>query len=123
MYEIETNISEEEYRDIQTNYNNMIEKYRIKIPIDNDFMAELDLYCGKLEGLITIEVEFDEEEQINKFNKPLWFGNQIDRRIFSNADLSKISRKEFLNIIDEEELNNNMIIKNGIEEFIADLNY
>lgn len=103
--------------------NNNIEKYRIKIPIDDQFVAELDLYCGKLEGLITIEVEFTEEKQINKFDKPFWFGKQIDKNIFSNANLARICRNEFLNIIDNEELKKNMIIKNKIEEFIKDFKY
>ena len=105
---------------MQINYNNIIEKYRIKIPIDNGLIAELDIYCGKLEGLVTIEVEFTGEEQINKFNKPIWFGSQIDKNVFSNANLSRLSRNEFLNIIDNDEFEKNMLIKNKIERFITE---
>lgn len=123
VYEIESNITEEEYKNIQKVANNIIEKYRIKIQLDNNLIAELDLYYGKLEGLITVEVEFSNEGQINKFNKPIWFAEELDKKLFSNAHLSKMSREDFLNIIDQQKFNNNMLIKNKIEKIINDLQY
>lgn len=117
VYEIETILSKEKYESIQ-NRNNLIEKYRIKIPIDKDLIAELDIYYGKLEGLITIEVEFQNENNLNKFVKPIWFGDELDRKVFSNANLSKMSRDEFIQTMGVNNINRNMVIKNNIESYI-----
>lgn len=98
--------------------NYVIEKYRIKIPLDNQLVAELDLYNGKLEGLITVEVEFPNEEELKRFSKPNWFGENLDKKIFSNANLSKMSREQFLNSIDRESYKKNVCIRKEIEKLI-----
>ena len=54
-----------------------IEKTRFYIPISDDNTIELDIYSGKLLGLITAEVEFSDEEKAMAFKVPVWFGTDI----------------------------------------------
>lgn len=63
-----------------------IEKIRYFIPLEEDFMAELDLYQGHLEGLSTVEVEFSSLAAADDFVPPDWFGNDIslDNRYKNN---------------------------------------
>ena len=121
LYEIESNITEQEYEQMQELSNYVIEKYRIKIPLNNKLMAELDLYNGKLEGLLTVEVEFPNKEELKKFSKPNWFGENLDKKIFSNANLSKMTREQFLNMIDRESYEKNVCIRKEIEKLIKNL--
>ena len=121
VYEIETEITEEKYNLIKSS-NNIVEKYRIKIQIGNELVAELDIYYGHLEGLITVEVEFENEEDLSKFEKPIWFGKELYKKQFSNAKLSRMTRDEFLNIVDKETIDKNMKFKQIVEEFIKSKN-
>jgi CYTH domain-containing protein len=68
-----------------------VEKVRYFIPLENEFIAELDLYEGVLTGLTTVEVEFSSVEQANHFNPPTWFGKDVtyDNR-FKNNQLAKL---------------------------------
>lgn len=75
------------------------------------------IYYGNLEGLITVEVEFSSESNLRKFVKPRWFGDELNKKIFSNANLSNMSRDEFINIMGVDNINRNMVLKNKIEEF------
>lgn len=117
VYEIETVISREKYEAIQEN-KNIVEKYRIKVPIDENLIAELDIYGGNLEGLITVEVEFENEMQLDKFIKPVWFGSELDKIIFSNANLSSISREKFVNLVGKDNINKNILLVKKIREKI-----
>ena len=65
-----------------------VEKTRHRAKLD-DAVAELDIYGGKLEGLLVVEVEFGSEEQARSFAPPDWFGDEItnDSR-FRNAALA-----------------------------------
>ena len=69
---------------------NLIDKTRVFIPIEEGYTAELDIYHGELNGLLTIEVEFPSEEEAKKFIPPIWFGNDItnDKR-FKNKNLAR----------------------------------
>lgn len=115
VYEIETVISREKYEAIKEN-KNIVEKYRIKIPIDEKLIAELDIYCENLEGLITVEVEFENEMQLDKFIKPAWFGSELDKITFSNANLSHISKKELVKLVGIDNINKNILLANKIRE-------
>jgi adenylate cyclase len=53
-----------------------IEKRRYKIYYDG-ILIELDVYTGKLSGLITAEVEFKSEEESRIFKPPPWFGPEV----------------------------------------------
>jgi len=54
-----------------------------------DALAEVDVYAGKLRGLVVVEVEFGSEEEAASFVPPHWFGDEIteDSR-FRNAALA-----------------------------------
>lgn len=76
--EFEMPISYEEYTSLLNKVEgNAIEKTRYYIPLANNLTAELDLYHGFLDGLLTVEVEFDSEEAALNFTPPDWFGEDI----------------------------------------------
>ena len=56
--------------------NKRVEKTRYEINY-NGFLVELDVYKGILGGLMTAEVEFNTEDEIQNFNPPDWFGEDI----------------------------------------------
>ncbi|MCD8158944.1 MAG: CYTH domain-containing protein [Clostridiales bacterium] len=68
---------------------NVIEKYRYIVPLENDLIAEVDIYKGDLEGFMNVEVEFKSLAEVADFKIPEWFGSEVslDRR-YSNASLS-----------------------------------
>jgi adenylate cyclase len=51
-------------------------KHRFYVPLDG-LTAEVDVYGGKLDGLITAEVEFDSVAHSESFDPPPWFGDEI----------------------------------------------
>jgi len=69
-----------------------VEKTRHRVEV-GDAIAELDVYGGKLEGLLVVEVEFDSEEQAGRFTPPDWFGEELteDSR-FRTAALAKAEK-------------------------------
>ncbi len=66
-----------------------IEKRRFVIPADGDLEIELDVYDGKLSGLIMAEVEFPSERDADEFQPPAWLGTDVtgDAR-YSNQSLA-----------------------------------
>lgn len=76
--EFEMPISEAEYNDLFKKVDgNPIEKTRYYIPVNEQLTAELDIYHGFLDGLLTVEVEFSSKELADNFNPPTWFGEDI----------------------------------------------
>lgn len=75
----------------------VIEKTRYFIPIDSseNLIAELDIFEGKLSGLLLVEVEFSSMEEANTFKTPSWFGAEVsaDPRYY-NAYISKFGYKK-----------------------------
>lgn len=65
-----------------------LRKTRYLIPIKNTLTAEVDIYHEELEGLITVEVEFQSIEAAENFVAPLWFGRDVstDSR-YTNSSL------------------------------------
>ena len=62
-YEIENAISKEYFEKlIEKPISKIIEKTRIVIPIQNNLKVELDVYYHYLDGLLTAEIEFPDEE-------------------------------------------------------------
>jgi len=90
--EFELEISQKEYNNLcEKVENNFIRKYRYLIPLEDNLVAELDIYLDKLEGLTTIEVEFDSLEKCNEFTPPDWFGEDISyKNEYKNVNLSKV---------------------------------
>ncbi len=88
--EDETEISKEEFdHDWTLVEDRIIEKTRYEIPLENGNIAELDVYAGKLQGLIVVEVEFADESSANGFVPPDWFGTEVTTDAgYKNASLA-----------------------------------
>jgi CYTH domain-containing protein len=66
-----------------------LKKTRYAIPC-GDRTIELDIYHGRLEGLVTAEVEFETVEQSDAFSPPDWFGREITADLrFKNQSLAR----------------------------------
>ena len=67
----------------------VIRKTRYIIPYKK-YTIELDVFDKPYEKLVIAEVEFESEEEAEKFQQPLWFGEDVtfDRR-YHNSNLSK----------------------------------
>ena len=65
-----------------------VEKVRYEI-VRGIWTIELDVYCGRLKGLIVAEVEFETVAESSRFVPPPWFGRDVtnDDR-YKNATLS-----------------------------------
>jgi len=60
-----------------------LEKTRFLIPLDNNLTAELDIFEGDLIGLSFVEVEFSCQKEMDSFQKPDWFGQDVTQEKFS----------------------------------------
>ena len=88
--ENEREISKEEFEQgLKEHIGNIIDKTRTKVPLGDDLYAELDIYKGELQGLLSVEVEFPNEEAVGKFQAPAWFGADVtaDKR-YKNQNLA-----------------------------------
>jgi adenylate cyclase len=56
--------------------NRRIQKRRYRIP-SGDLTIELDMYHGRLSGLLVAEVEFDSADAAAAFVGPEWFGREV----------------------------------------------
>ena len=119
LYEIESYISKDEYEDLmQKRIANMINKTRINVPIENDLVVEIDIYYDYLEGLITAEIEFPDEETAELFKKPDWLGEELGYKNFSNGKLSLMDREQFMDKVTDEFMENNKIIIEKLKKLI-----
>ena len=108
VYEIESYMQEEEYNTlIKNKISNIIRKTRIVIPIGNNLNVEMDIYKDYLEGLITAEVEFTNEDIANTFEKPEWLGEEMNYQELSNWKLSNMTKEEWIKKVTKESLKNN----------------
>ena len=55
----------------------LISKTRYLIPLNDNLVAELDIFEDDLHGLQLVEVEFDSVENANTFVAPDWFGEDV----------------------------------------------
>ena len=115
IYEIENEITEEQYNKIILNKKyNTIDKTRVVVNLTDMLKAEIDIYYDYLEGLLTLEVEFPNSEEANKFEIPDWFGEELGYEKISNGKLARMNREEFENTVGIEFLEEN---KKNIEDF------
>ena len=64
-------------------------KKRYLVPVEGGYTAEVDLYEGELEGLMTTEVEFPSMEEAEGFAAPDWFGKDVsEEKAYKNTSLS-----------------------------------
>ena len=93
--EIEAALTKEAFEHLKEKADgNPIVKTRYIIPYQNggkDYTIELDVFHGKLEGLVFAEVEFESEEDARSFVKPDWFGKDVsgDKR-YMNAFMTEL---------------------------------
>ncbi|HOQ17442.1 MAG: CYTH domain-containing protein [Epulopiscium sp.] len=88
--EVEFPLTKEQFESLwQKVDSNTIYKSRYNIPLENNLVAELDVYHGDLEDLLTVEVEFESEKASEKFTPPDWFGKDVthDNR-YKNSNLA-----------------------------------
>ena len=89
--EVEFELLISKYRDLIENkmyIGNIISKLRYEIPLENNLIAELDIYGKELFGLVIVEVEFETEEDANSFDKPIWFGEEVtNNKKYKNKNL------------------------------------
>jgi adenylate cyclase len=52
-------------------------KTRYLVPLEDGLTAEVDVYEGALEGLVTAEVEFESEQASEAFAAPEWLGREV----------------------------------------------
>lgn len=116
-YEIENKIKKEEYEKLKLRkISNIINKKRIVIPIQENLKVEIDIYKDYLEGLLTAEVEFANEEDAKNFKKPDWFGEELGYKELSNRKLAEMSKEEWQERVTKEVINNNKKIINQLKE-------
>ncbi len=66
-----------------------IVKERYEIP-HGEFLIELDVFKGKLEGLMMAEVEFESVEEAMAFQKLEWMGRELTENThFTNSQLQQ----------------------------------
>ena len=84
--EVELPISEAQYDELASTTGRSV----IKTRIVTEEGFEVDLYHGHLEGLATVEKEFQTEEEANSFTPPDWFGRDVtnDSR-YKNKNLAQ----------------------------------
>jgi adenylate cyclase len=66
-----------------------VEKVRHEVPL-GPLTAEVDVFAGALEGLVLVEVEFEDESEMAAFTAPDWFGIEVsDDPRYGNASLAR----------------------------------
>ena len=77
--EEEFELSAEAYKRLSAKCEGMtVEKCRYRVPLpDSSLCAELDIFKGRLQGLVMVEVEFGSEPEADAFVPPEWFGNEV----------------------------------------------
>ena len=78
---------------------NIIKKLRYFIPLENNLIAELDIYQDQLEGLMVVEVEFPSINHARNFMVPNWFGTELtENKKYKNKNLATCTSLEELNL-------------------------
>jgi CYTH domain-containing protein/CHAD domain-containing protein len=54
-----------------------VRKMRHYVPLNGYLRAEVDVYEGELDGLLTAEIEFASREEADKFQPPGWLGHEL----------------------------------------------
>jgi adenylate cyclase len=89
-YEMEIEISRDQFEKLYgATADERLEKKRYIIK-DHGFNIELDIFEGRLKGLMVAEVEFRSPDEGKAYRAPDWFGREVteDKR-FANRNLAK----------------------------------
>lgn len=78
----------------------VLHKTRVRVPLEGDLVAEVDLFADDWQGLGMVEVEFVTREAMSVFRAPEWFGEEVtaDAR-FTNASLASMTHGERVEIL------------------------
>lgn len=118
-YEIESNMTKELYEELLVKkISNKINKTRVVVPIQNSLKVEIDIYDNDLEGFLTAEVEFPNEEQAKQFEKPDWLGEEIGYKELSNRKLAEMTKEQFRKKVSEDFMKNNQKIIEELKQLI-----
>lgn len=92
--EEEEQITEDEFELLYQQTEGLrVEKTR-HIVRHGDFLIEVDVFEGGLDGLVTAEVEFDDEAKSLGFVAPNWLGEDVtESGLYSNQRLAKLSQQ------------------------------
>lgn len=64
-------------------------KTRHRVQLGDGLAAEVDVYAGTLDGLVTVEVEFGDEAEAAAFVPPAWLGREVtDDKRYANQRLA-----------------------------------
>lgn len=99
--ETELPIRKEEFERLWPRCTKSLVKTRYYYPLGG-LTAEIDVYHGRLEGLVTVEVEFPDEESRNRFTVLEWFGLDISQEDWSaNSILVEMDDNQVMKKIEE----------------------
>lgn len=54
-----------------------VAKRRHDVPLGDGLRAQVDVYAGRLSGLVSAEVEFTSDDQATAFTPPAWLGTEV----------------------------------------------
>lgn len=88
--ELEDYITEEEYDNLmEKREGNTIHKTRYQF-LDGDYLLAIDIFSGELEGLAYLEIEFENQEEANKFETPSWVIKDVTSDLnYKNGHLAR----------------------------------
>jgi CYTH domain-containing protein len=91
--ELEIEISDQQFQALwKLVEGRHVTKRRFYLPLGT-LTAEVDIYGGELDGLITAEVEFESMDAGEGFEPPEWFGAEVtDDDRFANQSLAQAAR-------------------------------
>lgn len=86
--EVNVPLTTEQFDELWPLVQRSIEKHRAVLEA-GDATVEVDVYGGKLDGLVVAEVEFATEAEAHEFTPPAWFGTEVTGDLrFRNAALA-----------------------------------
>jgi adenylate cyclase len=74
--EVSLALTPEQFEELWPLAQSSIEKSRSLYDVDG-WTAEVDVYAGKLAGLVVVEVEFPSEADAFRFTPPAWFETEV----------------------------------------------
>lgn len=91
-------ISKDEFEQLKQFCSEGIERDSYKL--DNG--ASIKIYSGKYKGLVRVEFEFNNQQELNSFSPPSWVGREItDSRLGKDSELIRLSSEEFKRFVDD----------------------
>lgn len=100
--EIEMPIKKEEFDLLWPHCKKSISKTRYLYPLSENLTAEIDIFHGKLEGFVNVEVEFPNEKTREDFVIPDWFDKDLTYKDWAtNSELSEMSLQDVQTKISE----------------------